>query len=167
MTVSDNIYGKLLLELEISQEAVEEAEEILSVCPELCEMLSCPVVTLEQKRNIIKKLFPKEIVNFLCVICKNNMTDRLKYIFEEFYALKLQSNGVTKAIVRYVTELTPQQCEGMKNLVKKKYHAGDVILELHHEPDLIGGFILNVGDYIYDRSFKSNIRLLHNNLKGR
>lgn len=167
MTVSDNAYGRILLELGISQDAADEACEILSVCPELHEMLSCPAVSQEQKNNVIKKLFPKELVDFLCVVCKNGMTERLEYIFEEFSALKLESEGVTKAVVHYVTELTPQQCIGMKELVRKKYNAGDVILELKHEPELIGGFVLNVGDYVYDRSYRTNLKLLHNNMKGR
>ena len=52
-------------------------------------------------------------------------------------------------------------------MICRKYHKTGVNLQLKEDPSLIGGFILTVGDDVYDRSVKASITKLQNSLVRR
>ena len=54
-------YAHVLSELGISGAAVEETEEILEQTKELKEILEHPVITKENKHDIIDRIFPEEM----------------------------------------------------------------------------------------------------------
>ena len=64
-------YAHVLSELGISGAAVEETEEILEQTKELKEILEHPVITKENKHDIIDRIFPEEMKNFLKVVVDN------------------------------------------------------------------------------------------------
>ena len=49
----------------------------------------------------------------------------------------------------------------------KQYQADKVDLTLKEDADLIGGFVLKVGDHVYDNSLKGKMRKLHQKLTWR
>ena len=74
-------YAHVLSELGISGAAVEETEEILEQTKELKEILEHPVITKENKHDIIDRIFPEEMKNFLKVVVDNGKVDIVMEIF--------------------------------------------------------------------------------------
>ncbi|MBQ8688670.1 MAG: ATP synthase F1 subunit delta [Ruminococcus sp.] len=72
-----------------------------------------------------------------------------------------------KATVEYVTPLSQAQISRIKEIVKQKTRYKDVELNLVQNPELLGGFILQAGNFRYDRSVRRMLAQLHENLKRR
>lgn len=66
-----------------------------------------------------------------------------------------------------MNELSDDQIKDLKGFIAEKFNRTDVDFEYKKEPELIGGFILNVGDYEYDKSYRTSLKSMHDNLKSK
>ncbi len=73
--------------------------------------------------------------------------------------------GCIKAVVRYVTPLTVAQQEDMENFIRTRFNTSRVDIEYRYDPEIVGGFILNAGDFEYDKSYRTGLRRMRQNLK--
>ena len=151
MKETDREAIRQLIKQEIPEEVIDETRRVLSACGELADTLKNPVVTDEEKHSIIKQLFPKEVHRFICTVSDNGSIDDINEIIDEYNDLCIERKGSIKAVIRYVTELTDAQKADMKSFIKDKFNREDVEMEYRKDPDIIGGFILDVGDYEYTR----------------
>lgn len=55
----------------------------------------------------------------------------------------------------------------MIQVVQKKTGQNNVELELVQRPEILGGFILHIGDFEYDRSVRRTLKNLRQNLVRR
>lgn len=149
---------KELVRLDIPQEDIDKTRDIFSSCPDVAETLSNPLVTPDEKRNIIKKLFPENLNRFLINAMKDGVIDSLPEIFDEYGDILLEKQNSIRAVVRYVTPLTETQQADLRKFIMEKFVREDVAVEYRHDPDIIGGFILNAGDVEYDRSYRTSLR---------
>ena len=82
--MTETNYAKVLYELNIAPEVTASANAILKAAPEVSEVLSSPVVSLKEKENVIDKIFPKEICNFMKVLCRYHKASLAQEIFKEY-----------------------------------------------------------------------------------
>ena len=68
-----------------------------------------------------------------------------------------KKNNIATATVTCVTEPSDEQLDGLKAFVCKETGAADAKIELVKDPSIIGGFIIQVGNKQYDRSLKSKL----------
>ncbi len=167
MTESEREYIKYLVRREVPIELADEAKKILDVCGDLADTLENPVVTDEEKHKIIRQIFPDEMQHFVISVCDGGAVSKLREILDEYTELCIERQGSIRAVVRYVTPLTESQQEDMKGFIKEKFNRDDVHIEYRRDPEIIGGFILNAGDFEYDKSYRTSLRLMHENLKHR
>ncbi|MCI1268994.1 MAG: F0F1 ATP synthase subunit alpha [Ruminococcus sp.] len=167
MIENDRDNMKLLIGYKISKETAAEAKKVLSSCADLTDSLVNPEVTQEEKNRIIDKVFPTEITAAIKKICENGEMKRLSDILDEYINLCIEKQGSIKAVVRYVNELSDDQIKDLKGFIMEKFNRTDVDFEYKKEPELIGGFILNVGDYEYDKSYRTSLKSMHDNLKSK
>ena len=57
-------YGKVLFELQIPEEYVQETREIFKAVPDLAELFMNPTVPMKKKLKVIDRVFPEEMHNF-------------------------------------------------------------------------------------------------------
>ena len=157
-------YLKYLSSHDITKETAAEAKYILNSCDELDATLGNPVVTDEEKENIIKKLFPAELHQFVINVCNDHNADKLEDVLNEYIRKCVESLGSLHAIVRYITPLTGAQQDELKKFILEKFDKKDVDIEYRKDPDIIGGFILTAGDIEYDRSYRTSINKLRESL---
>ncbi|MDE5770404.1 MAG: F0F1 ATP synthase subunit alpha [Ruminococcus sp.] len=158
---------KELIRLDITQEDIDETENIFTSCGDVADTLSNPLVTYDEKRNIIKRIFPQSMDKFMMNAVKNGIVDSLTEIFEEYSEILLEKQGSIKAVVRYVTPLTESQQADLRRFIIEKFIKEDVSIEYRHDPDIIGGFILNAGDVEYDKSYRTSLKLMKETLKSK
>lgn len=151
-------YLKELVRLDISQTDADGTRKILEECGDVADTLANPLITHDEKRGIITKLFPESIQKFIITLVRNGDVERLAEILEEYDELLLDKHGSIKAVVRYVTPLTESQQADLKKFIIDKFVKDDVALEYRYDPDIIGGFILNAGDVEYDKSYRTALR---------
>lgn len=158
---------KELVRLDITQEDIDEAKNVFTSCKDVADTLSNPLVTYDEKRNIIKRIFPQSMDKFMMNAVKNGIVNSLTEIFEEYSEILLEKQGSIRAVVRYVTPLTESQQADLRKFIMDRFIKEDVSIEYRHDPDIIGGFILNAGDVEYDKSYRTSLKLMKENLKSK
>lgn len=158
---------KELVRLDIQREDIETAKNVIDACPDASATLENPLITLDEKRNIVRKIFPQSLERFIINAAKSGIISELDEIFSEYEEILLEKQGSIKAVVRYVTPLTETQQADLRKFIMEKFVRDDVDIEYKHDPDIIGGFILNAGDVEYDRSYRTSLRAIHETLQNR
>ncbi len=158
---------KELIRLDIPQEDIDETKNIFSSCSDVADTLSNPLVTYDEKTNIIKRIFPQSMNKFMMNAVKRGAVESLPEIFEEYSEILLEKQGSIRAVVRYVTPLTESQQADLRKFIMEKFIKEDVSVEYRHDPDIIGGFILNAGDVEYDKSYRTSLKLMKESLKSK
>ena len=167
MTESLNNYGKVLYELNISPESAAGARELLEKVPQVSEVLSSPVVSLAAKQRVVDRIFPREIHNFMKILCRYHKAGEAQEIFKAYQEYYNEKNNILNATLSYVVLPTEEQLTGIKRFLCRQYHVKDVAFQLQEEKDLVGGFTLRVGDQEIDYSLKGRINALQQKLTWR
>ena len=166
-------YAKALMDLAVEQGQVGGMEKdmrlILDTIQEnesLRDVLRSPTLTGVDKKNALTALFKgsqpltTELFNLLST---NKRIDILKGIAEQFIVLFEQMQGQEVATV--VTAVPLNKTLEAKLLKKLQEISGkEVTLENEIDKDLIGGFILRVGDLEYNASLSGKLEKLERKL---
>ena len=124
-------------------------------------------ITKKEKENVVDKLFSDDLKSFLKIVCDNDDIDCFDEAVEYYNELKRKTDKIIKAEFDYVTMPKDEQLERIKQYLMKQYQADKVELTLKEEKDLIGGFVLKVGDHVYDNSLSGKMRKLQQKLTWR
>ena len=84
------------------------------------------------------------------------------------YALKNlfdRENGIIKAQVIVQERLSPQVKNEIKDMLKKKYSAADVIIQENIDERIMGGIKIKVGEEVFDATLSTRLRKLKDSLK--
>ena len=167
MTQTSINYAIVLYDLKIPEAAVYEAKDIYNMTEQLPCVLNSPIVSLKSKYDIIDKVFPKEMHNFLKVVCRNQDMSRINEIVDAYKKHTDDIKGVLTATLSYVTMPDDNQVARMKTFLKGKFNKNDIELQFIHKPELLGGFVINAGDFEIDRSVQGKIKQLQQKLVKR
>ncbi len=164
MTQTAIKYIRVLWSLKLPVAVLEEADSIFHTEPKLFSVLQDPTVYKEQKHKIIDRIFSKDIKSFLKLVCDYSDMFAFKEIVEGYKAFVEKQNRSIQAVLHYVTPPTESQQEGFKNFIKNHFQGKEVVLDLVSDPDLIGGFVLQVDGMEYDRSLRKRFNELQKTL---
>ena len=167
MTQTANNYGEVLFELGIKKDTVEESKRIFSLTEQLHRTLKSPIISKNEKYCIIEKGLLKEIENFLKVVCVNEKMSYIDEIIEAYYKKYNEANNILTATLSYVVEPNENQLSQIKNYLAKKYNKETVEITMIEQPELIGGFVLKVGDIEEDNSIRGRLNRLEKKLTWR
>ena len=70
-------YLNELVRLDISQEDADKVRKILTEVGDVSDTLANPLVTYDEKRNIIKKLFPESMHKFIMSAIRDGQIENL------------------------------------------------------------------------------------------
>ncbi len=151
-----NIYPKVAKDAELIFNSLNQSKEIKSV-------LKSPVIKTELKKNLLKEIFLDKIFNetqnFIDFVIQKNREDILIDIFKEFLILCDKKEGILRASVKTAVEIDDtiknKIKEKLENKTNKKVYANYSV-----DPILIGGFIINIEDQVFDASVKHKLKLL-------
>lgn len=160
-------YAEALYELNIPLSAVQQAEEIFSGSAALQKALENPVVSQREKDALIPRVFPKESVNLLRVLCLHDYSRLLPQVRQAYEDLIRQKNKVLRATLTCVTPPDAATQSRLKDFIRKKHHANEVELDIVQDASLVGGFILSCGGSVYDWSLSGRIQRMKQTLTRR
>ena len=156
-----------LCRLEVSKTDVEDTRRILASCGDLAETLGNPLVTNDEKRIVIERIFPENMRKFVLATARSGMIGQIDEILDQYIDILIEKEGSIRAVVRYVTPLTESQQADLRKFITEKFNKDDVSIEYRRDPDIIGGFILNAGDVEYDRSYRTGLRAMKETLHSK
>ncbi len=167
-------YAKSLIDLSRENNALEEVkrdmEQFIAVLrknKELQAVLKNPIIKQDKKRNILSSLFGAvihpSIAAFFDIMVRKGRAGILYATAQEFIREYNEVKNIVKARVTSAEPLSQENERAVAALVKQ-YTGGEVIVENTVKPDLIGGFILTVGDRQVDASIAGRLQKLERTL---
>ena len=160
-------YASDLRKTDIPKEMLTQVKEILEAVPQVRVDFENPAVAVEKKHLVIERVFPKEIRNFMKILCDNNdfaLFDEIVTAYDELD--KEPESGEKKAELTYVTAPDEEQLAGIRKFLNKEFGSEDMELEMREDKSLKSGFILRVGTKEYDWSEQGRIDQLKNKMAG-
>lgn len=161
-------YAKPLLEMAEEHNVLEKVKEDMINFTEICNsnrdfvlMLKSPIISHAKKASILKAIFDKKVNDltsaFFDIVARKNRETLLPDIAREFvtqYTIKMgyQEATVTTTIaldsgMRKTFEQLVTDISGKKPMLKEKVN-----------PDLVGGYILQLGDKRIDESLSGHLK---------
>lgn len=163
-------YAKSLIDLAQEEQAVEpikaDIEQFLATCranPQLQAILKNPIISPSKKIAILEELFGKTfhkvVMSFFRIVTAKMRSSILYATAKEFINEYNLRTGISRATVTSAAPLDEANLEEISAIVKEAV-GGNVQLEAKIDPDLIGGFILKVGDRQFDTSIANSLKKL-------
>ncbi|MBC5775820.1 ATP synthase F1 subunit delta [Pontibacter sp. KCTC 32443] len=168
-------YAKSLIELAAEKGVLEQVHEDMKLFTnvvtrnrDLQLLLRNPIVKSDKKLAVINGVFKGKVqemtLAFFNIVARKNRESLLEFIATEFDKQYNVMKGIQRASVISATPLSPalrqQLGERLANETGKTIQLEEMI-----DPNLIGGFVLKVGDKQIDSSVKYSLRKLKNNFK--
>jgi len=164
-------YAKSILDLAKEQNAVDAVytdfqsfKQNLSESSELASFLKSPIINPSKKAKALEALYKGKMndltYSFLDLVVKKRREVYLPEIANAFIGLYNDEKGIISAKVTTAVVISEQLIEKIKNMVKANTGAKIVELSTKVDASLIGGFILQYGDNLYDSSIAHKLELL-------
>lgn len=150
-------YVAALLKANVSADDIDKTDSVIKAAPEVSEILDNPAVSHDEKAAAVNELFPASVREFLLSVAENQEIASFAEIAKAYHEALDKKNNIATATVTCVTEPSDEQLDGLKAFVCKETGAADAKIELVKDPSIIGGFIIQVGNKQYDRSLKSKL----------
>ncbi len=103
------------------------------------------------------------VLNFLLVLNEHYRLDLLMVIVAAYRDLLEQHTGQMRVQVRTAVPLDHDHQERLRGELQQAF-GREPILEQRVEPDLLGGLVVQVGDWLYDASVRTRIESIRNQL---
>ena len=164
-------YAEAFLQVAESRKEVEEIVsqsksilEIWSQSLDFRDAMSSPVLEVETKKEILEKIFANEVtpsfLNLLKLLADRQRIGILNSVLERLLELYREQRNIALATVTSATALNDDQQTEIMKTVQSVAGTDNLELDLKVDPDLIGGFIINVGSKVIDASLSGQVRRL-------
>jgi F-type H+-transporting ATPase subunit delta len=164
-------YAKSIIDLSMELNALEEMrndmviiEQVIDKNSELEAILKNPIIPLNKKAGILENIFGNQVHKatrtFLQLIVSKGRSSILFATSKQFIVQYNQIKGIVTAEITSAIELTEANRVEIVAIVKNAVGANEVILKEKVNPNIIGGFVLKVGDKQFDASISSSLNKL-------
>ncbi len=121
--------------------------------------------------ELVRELFPDQetelLINLLQLTVEKGRTQLLPEIVQEYATLCDEEQGLERGQLKVAAELSPELLAQLENGVSR-WRGHNVKLEQEQDPDLIGGFVIQLsgrdGSAQIDASLRSALQQLKNKL---
>ena len=163
-------FAKALLQLAVEKNELEKVIEdirlVNSTCRESREfrvMLESPVIKVDKKRRIFKKIFESSVgkmtLTFFDIIFRRNREDLILDITESFIAQYKEFKKIHIVTVESATTLSDDNRKKVMDFLKTRTNDQIELVEQVNE-DLIGGLVIRMNDLQIDASVRSSLNKL-------
>ncbi len=168
-------YAKSLIDLAIDQNTLEEVFTDMKAFLTIAQMkdfsifLKSPVIKADKKIRVINAIFDGRVhrltMAFLRIITNKGREEYLQDISAQFVHQYNELKGISNVRLTGASELTKaQKTEITQKLKKEGLVYDNVIIDEKVDPGILGGFIVEVGDKLYDASLTSKLRQMRKEL---
>jgi len=149
-------------ELNKVEDGMDGIKTLLSKSSDFKEMILNPTVTKEEKNKVIIKIvdqynFCQTLKKFLGFLTTKNRLFFLNQIIGSFLDLISSSKRELKAKLLSSKKLSKTELEKIRNELSKDFQS-PIKIDYKHDPDLIGGLVIQVGSVMVDTSIKSKFK---------
>ena len=139
----------------------------LAADPALLADLNNGKLSFAKRRARLNAILPPaarpDVKNFLYMLLREGHLALLDNVIANLSRMAAQRPAVQVAHVTSAAPLTPGEQEALRQRVRARY-GGEVELDFHVDPSILGGVILQVGDKVIDGSIAGKLTALHERL---
>jgi len=160
--------SKETFELDKVENGIRSLNKLLRESSDFKEMILNPTIVKEDKRNVIFAIadqnnFSKVLKNFLGFVAMKNRLFFLGKIIEGFLNLVSDNKGELKAKLVSSKKLSTEEQKKIQIELSKDFKS-PLNINYEHDPDLIGGLIIQIGSVMVDTSIKTKLKKLEKNM---
>jgi len=169
-----NRYAKALLEQALEKSLLEVAHNDMALLLHTCKekdfslFLKSPIIKTEKKASVLKEIFSSKInalsLDFMLLVVTKKRENAMENIAEEFINQYKIYKKIITAVVTSSVGLDKDLRKEVIDIVKKGNHSEVELIEKINA-DLIGGFILRIGDKQVDTSILRQLKKLNRTFK--
>lgn len=163
-------YAKSLLTLSVERDSLEESKKDIDLFIKVCKenrdfvlLLRNPIVKNTKKSAIINEIFANKLseltLAFFGIIARKGREKFLPQIAEAFITLYNEHKGIIEAEVTTTFALTAELRKEVEKVVQEISGKTVSLTEVIDE-DIIGGFIIKVGDRQIEDTISSKLNVL-------
>ena len=164
-------YAEALYELSPDEETLSATAQTLMADAALWEALCSPAVQAWEKVQILNRLPLLDghhlLRNFYGLLARKGRMALLPEILEAFSLRALEQRGAARCRLTCVRVPGAAELEQLKTALCKLHHKTDVVFDVHTDPNLLGGFTLEIDGVTYDKSVRGALSGLSRQLEER
>jgi F-type H+-transporting ATPase subunit delta len=177
MSLVADRYAKALLDLAISENAVDEYQNELIAVSEVFEtekdftaFLHSPQKDLPAKKSLIIHVFKeqvtKNIFNLLLLLLDKKRIESLQDICSAYVKMADEHQNILNITVTAALPLTKEQIDSISEKFMAIYHGSSVKITVKTDNSLIGGIKVTLGDKLYDGTVKGQLSKMQSAVAG-
>lgn len=143
-------------------------KDILTQSKDLAEVLINPLVSVENKKKIIDRVFSSEIdvliINFLKVLVDKNRFDAFDEILDAYHKFLDDINNICRIKVTSAVEISGEAKKKLKTKLEEKLRK-KVIIDSDINSDIIAGLVIKICDNVIDMSLKHKLEDLSKKIR--
>jgi F-type H+-transporting ATPase subunit delta len=161
-------YAKSLLDLAVEQNSVEATladmqllDHICRISPEFAMMLRSPVINGDKKQAVIKAVWEDKVnvltQAFVSLLINKGREASLPEIAPAFVGLYKQMKNIKTVKLTTAAPVNDVMKQDIMSKIAKDLEGYTVELTSTVDPELIGGFILEMEDKLFDASVRRHL----------
>ncbi len=148
---------------------LEAITEVLKQIPELLNIFKNPIVKVKDKKallnTVLEKLEVSQVVrNFCLFLADKKRLDNFIPIQQYYSSLLDIEQGILRGKLITAIELAKTKKDSIKKSLEDEFKK-QLVLDYEKDPSILGGFVLRVGNNIYDASLKAQLDQIKENIK--
>ena len=162
-------YAEALLELANSNDSLKETTNDMNIVSQflvnssdLKKFLGNPLITREAKKNVIKDILGEQInpttLTFLMLLVDRGRISLLDTLAQRFLELSYKTEKIEIAKITSSIQLSADQQKNIAEKLKTITGAKQIKLALKIDPQLIGGFTIEIGSKMIDTSIRGQLK---------
>ena len=170
-------YAEALLELGVSSKSLDEVNndmniisQLLSDSPDFEKFLANPLVSQAAKKKVVNDILEEQIskstLRFLMVLVNRGRIAFLGAVAERYLELSYKQASIEIATVISAVQLSSDQQKALISKIAKITGAQEVKLQVKIDPELIGGFVVEVGSKRIDTSISGQLKQINSLLSA-
>lgn len=154
LAVERNSLSAVAADMDILQRALQQRDLLL--------LMRSPIINADKKTTIVQKIFGSQLStmtnSFLGIIIRKHREAYLPEIVAAFKAQCNQLSGVVTAKLTTAVPVDDQIVQEIKDLVLRETKKSAVDLQIKVDPFVMGGFILEYDDKLFDTSIQQKLQ---------
>jgi F-type H+-transporting ATPase subunit delta len=145
-------------------------DDVLVPNPEAVRLLTSEATSRDDKLGMIERAVAPHasqlLTNYLRVLARHERLDLLPVILAEAWKEHEARANQKRVTIRSAVELTTEQLQQIQSRLESAlpYHP---VLQPVHDPGMVGGLVIQVGDTVFDGSLRTRLKNLQDRLRER
>ncbi len=166
-------YAKSIIDLSQEQNLLDAVHNDMLLIDAACKsnkdftlMLRSPIIKADTKKNILKSIFEGKVNNLTSLlfdlIVNKGREANLPEIATAFIQQYQQIKRVQTVKLTTAFPIDEELKQLIQNKVAANFKEGTVSIDTDVDPELIGGFVLEAGDKLFDGSIRRDLNDIKN-----